>query len=72
MYFIVHIKSSLILGRSFPQVLPSPKLQISDFPTKNKISLMNISNNNGPHIEPCGIPRQTLDHLLYEEPTLVQ
>ena len=32
---------------------------------------MNIVNNNGPNIEPCGIPRQISDHLLYEEPTLL-
>ena len=72
MFFTVHIKSSLILGRSFPHeyiVLPSAKLQISDFSTKNNISLMNILNNDGPNIEPCGIPRQISDFLLYEEPT---
>ena len=64
---MVHIKSSLILARSFPHeytVLPSAKLQISDFSTKNKISLMNILNNNGPNIEPCDIPRRISDHLL--------
>ena len=74
MFFIVHIKSSLILGRSFHHkyiVLSSAKLQISDFFMKKKISLINISNNNGPNVEPCGIPRQISDHLLYEEPTLV-
>ena len=73
MFFIVHIKSSLILGRSFPHeytVLSSAKLQISDFSTKKKISLMNILNNSGPNIEPWGIPWQISDHLLYEEPTL--
>ena len=35
----VHIKSSLILGRSFPHeytVLSSARLQISDFSTKKK------------------------------------
>ena len=67
MFFVVHIKSSLVLGRSFPYeyiVLSSAKLQISDFSTKNKISLMNILNNSGLNIEPCGIPRQILDHLL--------
>ena len=65
MLFIVHIKFSVILGRSFPHeytVLSSAKLQISDFSTKKKISLMNILNNSGPNIS---------DHLLYEEPTLV-
>ena len=41
------------------------------FSTKNKISLMNILNNNWSNIEPCGIPRQISDHLLYEKPTLV-
>ena len=64
-FFIVHIKSSLILGRSFPHayiVLPS---------AKKKILLMNLLNKSGPNIEPCGIPWQISDHLLYEEPTLV-
>ena len=59
MFFIVHLKSSLILGRSFPHeyiVLSSAKLQISDFSMKKKISLMNILNSRGPNIEPCGIP----------------
>ena len=58
MFFVVHIKSSLILGRPFPHeciVLSSAKLQISDFSTKKKISLMNMLNNSGPNIEPCGI-----------------
>ena len=71
---MVHIKSSLILARSFPHeytVLSSAKLQISDFYTKKKISLMNILNNSGPNIEPWAIPRQISDHLHYEEPTLV-
>ena len=71
---MVHIKSSLILARSFPHeytVLSSAKLQISDFSAKKKISFMNILNNSGPSIEPWGIPQQMLDHLLYEEPTLV-
>ena len=74
MFFIVHIKSSLILGRSSPHeyiVLSSAKLQISDFSTKNEISLINISNNSGPNIRPCGIPQKITDHLLFEEPTLV-
>ena len=74
MFFLVHIKSSLILGRSFPHeyiALSSAKLQISDFATKKKISLMNILDNHGPNIEPCGIPQQISDHFLYEEPTLV-
>ena len=42
-----------------------------DFSAKKKISLMNILNNNGPNIEPCGIPQQISDHLLCEKPTLV-
>ena len=64
MCFIVNIKSSLILGRSFPHeyiVLSSAKLQISDFSMKKKILLMKILNNSGPNIEPCGIPRQISD-----------
>ena len=71
---MVHIKSSLILARSFPHeytVLSSAKLQISDFSTKKEMSLMNILNNSGSNIEPWDIPRQIKDHLLYEEPTLV-
>ena len=49
---MVHIKLSLILARSSPYeytVLSSAKLQISDFPTKKKISLINILNNSGPN-----------------------
>ena len=65
MFFIVHIKSSLILGRSFPHAY----IVLSS--AKKKILLMNILNKSGPNIEPCGIPRQISDHLLYEEPTLV-
>ena len=74
MFFIVHIKSSLILKRSFPHehiVLPSAKLLISDSYTKSNISLMNILNNNRHNTEICGIPQKISDHLLYEEPTLV-
>ena len=58
MFFIACVKSSFILGRSFPLeyvVLSSSKLQISDFSTKKKISLMSILNNNVPNIEPCDI-----------------
>ena len=61
MFFILHIKFSLILARSFPHeyiILSSVKLQTSDFSTKKKISLMNILSNSGSNIEPCGIPRQ--------------
>ena len=68
MFFIVHIKSCLILGRSYPHkytALSSAKLQIFDSSTKKKISLMNILNNSGPNIEPWGIPQQI------SEPTLV-
>ena len=67
MFFKVHIKSYLVLRRSFPHeyiVLPSGKLQISDFSTKNKMSLMINLKNSGLNIEPCGIPRQISDHLL--------
>ena len=55
MIFILHIKSSLNLGRSFPleyTVLSSAKLQISNFSTKNKMSLVNMLNNGGPSIDP--------------------
>ena len=74
MFFIVHVKSSLVSGRSFPTeyvVLSLSKLQISDYSTKKKIPLMDIWNNSGPNLEPCVIPWQISDHLLYEEPTLV-
>ena len=49
------MKSFLILGRSIPHeyvVLSSATLQISDFCTRKKTSLMNILNNSGPNIEP--------------------
>ena len=49
MIFIVHVKTSLILGSSFSHeyiVLSSAKLQISGFSTKEKISLMNILKNS--------------------------
>ena len=49
-----HMKSFLILGRSIPHeyvVLSSATLQISDFSTKKKTSLMNVLNNSGPNIE---------------------
>ena len=72
MFFIVHIKSSLKSGRFFLHdytVLSSAKFQISDFSTKTKVSSMNILNNSGLNVEPCGIPWQISDHLLYEEPT---
>ena len=68
------MKSSFILGRSFPHeyiVLSSAKLQISGFPTKKKISFVHTLNNSRPNIEPYGISQQIPDHLLYEKPTLV-
>ena len=46
------------------KVLSSAKLQISDFSmTKNK-SFINILNNKGPSMEPCGIPCLNSDYLL--------
>ena len=63
MLLIVHTKFFLVLGRSFLHeyiLLSSAKLQISDFSAKNKISLMNMLNNNGPNSEPCLIPWQNL------------
>ena len=42
----------------------SAKLQISDFSmTKNK-SFINMLNNKGPSMKPCGIPCIKSDHLL--------
>ena len=53
-----YIKSSLILGRSFPhEYIVLVKSQTSDFSTQNIISLINILSNNGPNIEPWGIPQ---------------
>ena len=57
-FFMEYIKSSLILGRSFPhEYVVSVKSQISDFSTQNIILLINILSNNGPNIEPWGIPQ---------------
>ena len=57
-FFMEYIKSSLILGRSFPhEYVISVKSQISDFSTQNMILLINILSNNGPNIEPWGIPQ---------------
>ena len=74
MFFKAHIKSSFVLGRTFSHEyieLLSVKLQISDFSTKNKISLINILNKNGPNIKLCCILRQISGHFLFVEPTLV-
>ena len=70
MFFIVHIKSSLILGTFSPHeyiVLSSAKLQISYFSTKKKMSLMNIFND-ADNIERCSKPQQISDYFLREEP----
>ena len=57
-FFMEYVKSSLILGRSFPhEYVVSVKSQISDFSTQNIILLINILSNNGPNIEPWGIPQ---------------
>ena len=57
-FFMEYIKSSLILGRSFPhEYIVSVKSQISDFSAQNIISLINVLSNNGPNIEPWGIPQ---------------
>ena len=57
-FFMEYIKSSLILGRSIPhEYVVSVKSQISDFSTQNIILLINILSNNGPNIEPWGIPQ---------------
>ena len=71
MFFIVHIKSSLILGTFSPHeyiVLSSAKLQVSDFSTKMKMPLMNILNNGGDNMERCSNPQKISDYLLHEEP----
>ena len=58
LFFMKYIKSSLILGRSFPhEYIVLVKSQTSDFSTQNIISLINILSNNGPNIEPWGIPQ---------------
>ena len=52
-------------------VLSSAKLQILAFSIKRKISLINMLNNNGPKIEPCGTPLTISYQSLYEEPIFV-
>ena len=48
------------------------KLQMSDFSmTKNK-SFINMLNNKGPSMEPCGIPCLISDHWLQDKPTFVR
>ena len=51
--------------------LPSAKLQIFVFSIKIKRSLINMLNNNGPKIEPCGTPLTISYQSLYEEPVFV-
>ena len=52
-------------------VLSSAKLQIFVFSIKRKRSLINMLNNNGPKIEPCGTPLIISYQSLYEEPIFV-
>ena len=71
MFFIVHIKSSLLLGTFSPHeyiVLSSAKLQVFDFSTKKEMPLMNILNNDRDNIERCSNPQKISDYLLHEEP----
>ena len=52
-------------------VLSSAKLQIFVFSIKRKRSLINMFNNNGPKIQPCGTPLTISYQSLYEEPIFV-
>ena len=45
-------------------VLSSAKLQIFVFSIKIKRSLINMLNNNGPKIEPCGTPLFHTNHYM--------
>ena len=46
------------------KVLSSAKLQISDFSMKKNRSFINMLNNRGSSMEPCGIPCLISDHLV--------
>ena len=48
-------------------ILSSAKLQIFVFSIKRKRSLINMLNNNGSKIEPCGTPLTISYQSLYEE-----
>ena len=52
-------------------VLPSAKLQMFAFSIKRNRSLINMLNNNGPKIEPCGTPLTISYQSLYEESIFV-
>ena len=52
-------------------VLSSAKLQVFVFSIKRKKSLINMLNNNGPKIEPCGTTLTISYQSLYEEPIFV-
>ena len=52
-------------------ILSSAKLQIFVFSIKRKRSLINMLNNNGSKIEPCGTPLTISYQSLYEEPIFV-
>ena len=52
-------------------VLSSAKLQIFVFSIKRKRSLINMLNNNGSNIKPCGTPQTISYQSLYEKPTCV-
>ena len=53
------------------KVLLSAKLQLSDFSMTKYRSFINMLNNKGHGMEPCGIPCLISDHLLQDEPTFV-
>ena len=52
-------------------ILSSAKLQIFVFSIKRKRSLINMLNNNGSKIEPCGTPLTISYQSLYEESIFV-
>ena len=71
-------KSNLRLSNISPDiflqelsVFSSAKLYTSDFETKKSISLMNMLNNKGPGINPCGIPQVISHQSLKLEPIFV-
>ena len=46
------------------KVLSSAKLQMSDSRFENKRSFINMLNNIGPSIEPCGTPKTMASQVL--------
>ena len=55
-----------VYGRTY-KVLSSAKLQMSDLRFENKRSFINMLNNIGPSIEPCGTPKTMVSQSLTDE-----